>query len=55
VKTEKGSITVTGISKDDVGAFAAKVRAQKEPESYKGKGICYFDEVIRRKQGKKSA
>lgn len=54
-KTEKGSITISGISKDDVGAFAAKVRAQKEPEPYKGKGIRYSDEVIRRKQGKKSA
>jgi large subunit ribosomal protein L6 len=55
VVTEKGSITITGISKDDVGAFAAKVRGMKEPEPYKGKGIRYSDEVIRRKQGKKSA
>jgi large subunit ribosomal protein L6 len=55
VKTEKGSITISGINKEEVGAFAAKVRAQKEPEPYKGKGIRYSDEVIRRKQGKKSA
>ncbi len=55
VKTEKGSITISGISKEEVGAFSAKVRAQKEPEPYKGKGIRYSDEVIRRKQGKKSA
>lgn len=55
VKTEKGSITISGINKDDVGAFSAKVRSMKEPEPYKGKGIRYSDEVIRRKQGKKSA
>jgi large subunit ribosomal protein L6 len=55
VKTEKGSITVSGINKDAVGQFAAKVRALKEPEPYKGKGIRYSDEVIRRKQGKKTA
>lgn len=55
VTTEKGSITVSGISKEEVGAFAAKVRAWKEPEPYKGKGIRYSDEIIRRKQGKKSA
>jgi large subunit ribosomal protein L6 len=54
-KTEKGSITITGIDKEAVGAFAAKVRSQKEPEPYKGKGIRYSTEVIRRKQGKKSA
>jgi large subunit ribosomal protein L6 len=55
VKTEKGSITITGIDKEAVGAFAAKVRSLKEPEPYKGKGIRYSTEVIRRKQGKKSA
>jgi large subunit ribosomal protein L6 len=55
VVTEKGSITVSGINKEEVGAFAAKVRAYKEPEPYKGKGIRYSDEIIRRKQGKKSA
>lgn len=55
VKTEKGSITISGINKEDVGAFAAKIRAFKEPEPYKGKGIRYSTEVIRRKQGKKSA
>jgi large subunit ribosomal protein L6 len=55
VVTEKGSITISGISKEEVGAFAAKVRSWKEPEPYKGKGIRYSTEVIRRKQGKKSA
>lgn len=55
VTTEKGQITITGISKDAVGAFAAKVRSYKEPEPYKGKGIRYSDEIIRRKQGKKTA
>lgn len=55
VVTEKGSITVSGINKEEVGAFCAKVRLLKVPEPYKGKGIRYSDEIIRRKQGKKSA
>lgn len=55
VTTEKGVINISGINKNDVGQFAAKVRALKEPEPYKGKGIRYADEVIRRKQGKKTA
>lgn len=55
VKTEKGVINISGINKDAVGQFAAKIRALKEPEPYKGKGIRYSDEVIRRKQGKKTA
>lgn len=55
VVTEKGVITISGVSKDVVGQFAAKVRSLKEPEPYKGKGIRYADEVIRRKQGKKTA
>jgi large subunit ribosomal protein L6 len=54
-KTEKGVITLAGIDKEALGAFAASVRALKEPEPYKGKGIRYSDEVIRRKQGKKSS
>ncbi len=52
---EKGVITISGINKDEVGQFAATVRKLKEPEPYKGKGIRYADEVIRRKQGKKSS
>ncbi len=55
VTAEKNNITITGIDKEAVGAFAAKVRALKKPEPYKGKGFRYHDEVIRRKQGKKTA
>lgn len=55
VTAEKNNITVTGIDKEAVGQFAAKVRAMKKPEPYKGKGFRYDDEVIRRKQGKKAA
>lgn len=55
VTTEKGAINVSGIDKELVGSFCAKVRSWKVPEPYKGKGIRYSDEVIRRKQGKKSA
>jgi len=55
VVTEKGAITVSGIDKERVGQFAATVRSHKEPEPYKGKGIRYHNEVIRRKQGKKTA
>lgn len=54
VAVEKGTMTITGIDKELVGQFAAKVRAHKKPEPYKGKGIRYEGEVIRRKQGKKS-
>lgn len=52
---EKTTLSVSGIDKELVGQFAAKVRAQKKPEPYKGKGIRYENEVIRRKQGKKTA
>ena len=55
VTTEKGIINISGINKDAVGQFAAKIRSFKEPEPYKGKGIRYSNEVIRRKQGKKTA
>lgn len=55
VTAEKNVITITGIDKEAVGQFAAKVRALKKPEPYKGKGFRYDDEVIRRKQGKKAA
>ena len=51
---EKGTLTISGINKDDVGEFAAKIRSLKKPEPYKGKGIRYDNEVVRRKQGKKS-
>ncbi len=52
---EKNIITVTGINKEQTNQFAAQIRAKKKPEPYKGKGIRYQDEIIRRKQGKKSA
>lgn len=45
-------ITIKGIDKEVVGSFAADVRKQREPEPYKGKGIKYQDEYIRRKEGK---
>jgi len=48
-------IHVDGIDKQQVGAFAAKVRAFYKPEPYKGKGIRYSDEVVRRKAGKSVA
>lgn len=54
VTAEKNNITVTGIDKELVGSFTAAVRAKKKPEPYKGKGMRYEGEVIRRKQGKKT-
>ena len=45
-------ITVKGISKEKVGQYAAEIREKRRPEPYKGKGIKYSDEVIRRKVGK---
>ncbi len=54
VTAEKNNITVSGINKELVGQWTAMVRSKKKPEPYKGKGIRYKDEVVRRKQGKKS-
>ncbi len=48
-------ITIKGIDKALVGEFAANVRKVRQPEPYKGKGIRYKDEYIRRKEGKKAA
>ena len=45
-------IVVSGIDKEKVGQFAAEIRDKRRPEPYKGKGIKYADEVIRRKVGK---
>ena len=45
-------ITVKGIDKEKVGQYAAEIRAKRGPEPYKGKGIKYADETIRRKVGK---
>lgn len=47
-------ITVSGIRKDQVGQVAARIRTIRPPEPYKGKGIHYLGEVIRRKEGKKA-
>ena len=49
---EGNKIVVKGIDKEKVGQYAAEIRAKREPEPYKGKGIKYADEVIRRKVGK---
>jgi len=54
-KVEKNVIIVTGIDKELVGQVAAEIRRVKKPEPYKGKGIKYVDEVIKRKLGKKAA
>lgn len=48
-------LTISGYDKQVVGEFAAQVRKVREPEPYKGKGIKYKDEFIRRKEGKKAA
>ena len=51
---EKNNITISGVDKELVGSFTAAIRALKKPEPYKGKGMRYENEVIRRKQGKKT-
>ena len=48
-------IVIHGCDKQQVGQFAAEVREKRPPEPYKGKGIKYTDEVIRRKEGKTGA
>ena len=55
VSVADNKINIVGANKEDVGQFAAYIRSIKKPEPYKGKGIKYDYEVIRRKQGKKSA
>ena len=52
---EKNLITLSSIDKELLGDTAAKIRAIRKPEPYKGKGIKYSDEVIRRKAGKTAA
>jgi large subunit ribosomal protein L6 len=52
VDAKTGHITITGIDKQQVGQTAAEIRALRQPDPYKGKGIKYSDEVIRRKAGK---
>lgn len=52
ISAEKNTMTVEGIDKELVGATAAEIRSIRPPEPYKGKGIKYVDEQIRRKAGK---
>ncbi len=52
---QPNQIIITGYDKQKVGQFAAQVREKRPPEPYKGKGIKYVDEVIRRKEGKTGA
>ena len=55
IAVEKSQIKVSGVDKELVGQTAAQIRSYKKPEPYKGKGIKYVDEVIRRKAGKTGA
>lgn len=50
--TDPNTVVISGASKQLVGQFAANVREKRPPEPYKGAGIRYFDEVIKRKEGK---
>lgn len=52
ISVEKNDITITGINKQRVGQIASEIRAIRKVEPYKGKGIKYSDEVVRRKAGK---
>jgi len=54
-KVEKNVITITSSDKELLGSVTAEIRAIKKPEPYKGKGIKYIDEIIRRKAGKTAA
>lgn len=53
-KVERSIITVSGIDKQLVGQVAAEIRSKRKPEPYKGKGIRYQGEIVRRKVGKKA-
>ena len=55
VVMEKNVMVISGVDKDLLGQFAAIVVAHKPPEPYKGKGIIYEGQVVKRKQGKRSA
>jgi large subunit ribosomal protein L6 len=52
---EKNTITLTGINKQQIGEIAAQIRRIRKPEPYKGKGIKYSDEIIKKKVGKAAA
>lgn len=54
VQVEKQTtVVISGYDKEQVGQFAAKVRAKRPPEPYKQKGVRYVDEVVRKKEGKR--
>jgi len=55
VDEKAGKITVSGADRQQVGQVAANIRRLRKPEPYKGKGIRYSDEVVRRKVGKAGA
>jgi large subunit ribosomal protein L6 len=55
IAIDKNTVTISGVNKEAVGQAAAEIRAYRKPEPYKGKGIHYRGEVIRRKVGKKAA
>jgi large subunit ribosomal protein L6 len=52
--TEKNIIIISGLDKEKVGQIAANIRKVRPPEPYKGKGIRYVGEFVRRKEGKKA-
>ena len=54
IKIDKNVITISGADKSRVGETAAKIKRFRKPEPYKGKGIRYSDEIIKRKAGKKA-
>jgi len=54
VKVEKQIITISGFDKQQVGQLGAKIRSLRKPEPYKGKGVRYLNEVVRKKEGKKA-
>jgi len=54
IKTEKNSIIISGVNKELVGQVAARIREFRKPEPYKGTGIKYANEVVRKKAGKKA-
>jgi large subunit ribosomal protein L6 len=55
ISVEKNIVIISGIDKQKVGQIAAEIRAFRKPEPYKGKGVRYIDEVVRRKSGKTGA
>jgi large subunit ribosomal protein L6 len=54
ISVEKDIIKISGFDKEKVGSTTAKIRAVQPPEPYKGKGIRYIDEIVKKKAGKKA-